>query len=117
MATSALRAGGAVVYVRRIKLKTPAGRGRLKSVVNELDFGRCRFPAKTDARRFEPGTFNTLGIVGLASRSCLPTSAPMWRAGSGNHRLSRGPIASLNAEIVSPRGTSRSGIVAFTFRV
>lgn len=89
------------------------------SVQNRFDFENYDFRLSPDARRFEPGSFNTVGLAAFNASLDLLLSIGMDRIWERVRRLTEGAIdAALRRgyEILSPRHPEeRSGIV--TFRV
>ncbi|MBI5341771.1 MAG: aminotransferase class V-fold PLP-dependent enzyme [Deltaproteobacteria bacterium] len=89
------------------------------SVQNRFDFENYDFRLSPDARRFEPGSFNTVGLAAFNASLDLLLSVGTDRIWERVRRLTEGAIdAALKRgyEIISPRHPEeRSGIV--TFRV
>lgn len=89
------------------------------SVRNRFDFENCDFRLSPDARRFEPGSFNTVGIAALGASLELLLSVGVERIWERVRRLTEGVIEAAGRagyEVLSPRSPDeRSGIV--TFRV
>jgi len=89
------------------------------SVRNRFDFEHYDFRLSPDARRFEPGSFNTVGLAAFGASLELILSIGVERIWERVRRLTEEAIESaLGAgyEVVSPRHPEeRSGIV--TFRV
>ena len=89
------------------------------SVRNRFDFERYDFRLSPDARRFEPGSFNAVGIAAFDASLELLLGVGVERIWERVRRLTEGVLESAEREgyeIVSPRNPEeRSGIV--TFRV
>ncbi len=89
------------------------------SVRNRFDFEHYDFRLSPDARRFEPGSFNTVGLASFGASLELILSVGVERIWERVRRLTEEAIESaLGAgyEVLSPRNPEeRSGIV--TFRV
>lgn len=89
------------------------------SVRNRFDFERYDFRLSPDARRFEPGSFNAVGIAAFDASLELLLGIGVERIWERVRRLTEGVLESAERagyEIVSPRNPEeRSGIV--TFRV
>jgi selenocysteine lyase/cysteine desulfurase len=89
------------------------------SVRNRFDFEQYDFRLSPDARRFEPGSFNTVGLAAFGASLDLILSVSVERIWERVRHLTEEAIESaLRAEyeVVSPRlPEERSGIV--TFRV
>jgi selenocysteine lyase/cysteine desulfurase len=89
------------------------------SVLNRFDFEHYDFQLSPDARRFEPGSFNTVGLAAFGASLELILSIGVERIWERVRRLTEEAIESaLQAgyEVMSPRyPEGRSGIV--TFRV
>jgi selenocysteine lyase/cysteine desulfurase len=89
------------------------------SVRNRFDYEHYDFRLSPDARRFEPGSFNTVGLAAFGASLELLLSIGVERIWERVRRLTEEAIESaLHAgyEVVSPRNPEeRSGIV--TFRV
>ena len=89
------------------------------SVRNRFDFEQYDFQLSPDARRFEPGSFNTVGLAAFGASLHLILSVSVERIWERVRRLTEEAIEwALRAgyEVVSPRHPEeRSGIV--TFRV
>jgi cysteine desulfurase/selenocysteine lyase len=89
------------------------------SVRNRFDYENYDFRLSPDARRFEPGSFNTVGLAAFGASLELILSIGVERIWERVRRLTEEAIESaLHAgyEVVSPRNPEeRSGIV--TFRV
>ncbi len=89
------------------------------SVRNRFDFEQYDFTLSPDARRFEPGSFNTVGLAAFGASLHLILSISVERIWERVRRLTEEAIeCALRAgyEVVSPRQPEeRSGIV--TFRV
>ncbi|MBI5420460.1 MAG: aminotransferase class V-fold PLP-dependent enzyme [Deltaproteobacteria bacterium] len=89
------------------------------SIRNRFDFENYDFTLSPDARRFEPGSFNTVGLAAFNASLDLLLSVGVDRIWERVRRLTEGVIeAALQAgyEVLSPRHPEdRSGIV--TFRV
>ena len=89
------------------------------SVRNRFDFEHYDFRLSPDARRFEPGSFNSVGLAAFGASLDLLLSIGVERIWERVRRLTEEAIESaLRAgyEVVSPRNPEeRSGIV--TFRV
>jgi cysteine desulfurase / selenocysteine lyase len=89
------------------------------SVRNRFDFDNYDFQLSPDARRYEPGSFNMVGIAALNASLGLLASIGVDRIWERVRRLTDEAIAAAaraGYEIVSPRNPEeRSGIV--TFRV
>jgi len=87
------------------------------SVRNRFDFEQYDFRLSPDARRFEPGSFNTLGLAVFGASLDLLLSIGVERIWERVRRLTDEAIESaLRAgyEVVSPRNPEeRSGIVTF----
>lgn len=88
------------------------------NMVNASDYGNYQFEFQPDARRFEPGSYNVAGILGLgASLELLLEVGPerIWsRVEALTARLARG-LELKGYRIWSPRDHAgeRSGIVTF----
>jgi selenocysteine lyase/cysteine desulfurase len=115
--------GAGLFYVRRelIDQLRPIGVG-WHSVPHAFDYSRVEFALRADARRFEGGSHNMLGLCGLAASLGL-----LRRFGLGpqDHRLAdrvldvaahvRSRVAEVGGEIAGPVDLSeQSGIVSFT---
>jgi selenocysteine lyase/cysteine desulfurase len=89
------------------------------SVRNRFDFENYDFRLSPDARRFEPGSFNTVGLAALNASLDLLLSVGVDRIWERVRRLTDGAIETAlrqGYEVLSPRHPEdRSGIV--TFRV
>ncbi|MBI5575018.1 MAG: aminotransferase class V-fold PLP-dependent enzyme [Deltaproteobacteria bacterium] len=87
------------------------------SVQNRFDFENYDFRLAMDARRFEPGSFNTVGIAAFNASLDLLLSVGTDRIWERVRRLTDGTIENalrLGYEILSPRNPEeRSGIVTF----
>lgn len=87
------------------------------SVRNRFDFEHYDFRLSPDARRFEPGSFNTVGLAAFGASLDLLLSIGVERIWERVRRLTEEAIESaLRAgyEVVSPRNPEeRSGIVTF----
>jgi selenocysteine lyase/cysteine desulfurase len=87
------------------------------NMVNASDYGNYQFKFQDDARRFEPGSYNIVGAVGMAAAIELTLEVgveEIWRrVDSLNTRLCTG-LEAKGYRIFSPRGIhERSGIVTF----
>lgn len=84
---------------------------------NALDFDAEHLRWQKDARRFEPGTWNVIGLHGLAASLdlLLETGLPeVWRRIDALNARLRTGLQEKGCKIVSPRAEARrSGIVAF----
>jgi selenocysteine lyase/cysteine desulfurase len=89
------------------------------SVQNRFDFENYDFRLSPDARRFEPGSFNTVGLAAFNASLDLLLSIGVDRIWERVRRLTDGAIETAlrqGYEVLSPRHPEdRSGIV--TFRV
>jgi selenocysteine lyase/cysteine desulfurase len=89
------------------------------SVRNRFDFENYDFRLSPDARRFEPGSFNTVGLAALNASLDLLLSVGVDRIWERVRRLTDGAIETALRQgygVLSPRHPEdRSGIV--TFRV
>jgi selenocysteine lyase/cysteine desulfurase len=89
------------------------------SVQNRFDFENYDFRLSPDARRFEPGSFNTVGLAAFTASLDLLLSIGVDRIWERVRRLTDGAIETAlrqGYEVLSPRHPEdRSGIV--TFRV
>lgn len=89
------------------------------SVRNRFDFERYDFTLSPDARRFEPGSFNTIGLAALNASLRLLLSVGIDRIWERVRRLTDAAIDAASRagyEVLSPGNPEeRSGIV--TFRV
>jgi len=89
------------------------------SVCNRFDFEHYDFRLAPDARRFEPGSFNTVGIAAFGASLGLLLEIGVERIWERVRRLSDRVIESAEKAgygVISPRNPEdRSGIV--TFRV
>jgi selenocysteine lyase/cysteine desulfurase len=87
------------------------------SVANRFDFETYEFRLSPDARRYEPGSFNTVGIASLNASLELLLSIGIDRIRERVRRLTEAVIeGALKAgyEVLSPRNPEeRSGIVTF----
>jgi cysteine desulfurase / selenocysteine lyase len=87
------------------------------SVANRFDFETYEFRLSPDARRYEPGSFNTVGIASLNASLELLLSIGIDRIRERVRRLTEAVIeAALKAgyDVLSPRNPEeRSGIVTF----
>jgi selenocysteine lyase/cysteine desulfurase len=87
------------------------------SVENRFDFENYDFRLSPDARRFEPGSFNTVGLAAFNASLDLLLSVGTDRIWERVRRLTEGAIDSAlkrGYEILSPRHPEeRSGIVTF----
>lgn len=87
------------------------------SVQNRFDFENYDFRLSTDARRFEPGSFNTVGLAAFNASLELLLSIGTDRIWERVRRLTEGAIDTAlrrGYEILSPRHPEeRSGIVTF----
>jgi selenocysteine lyase/cysteine desulfurase len=87
------------------------------SVQNRFDFENYDFRLASDARRFEPGSFNTVGLAAFNASLDLLLSIGTDRIWERVRRLTDGAIEIAlrhGYEIVSPRNPEeRSGIVTF----
>lgn len=85
-----------------------------------LDFAAAHEIPQADARRFEPGTWNTIGLHGLAASLDLLLGVGLdevWRRIDGLCLRLREGLAAQGAKVHSPRAPGqRSGIVSFTPR-
>ncbi len=83
-----------------------------------LDFDADSRQWQSDARRFEPGTWNVIGLHGLGAslEVLLETGLPeVWRRIDALNLMLRAGLLEQGCKIVSPRAEAkRSGIVAFT---
>jgi selenocysteine lyase/cysteine desulfurase len=89
------------------------------SVRNRFDFENYEFRLSPDARRFEPGSFNAVGLAAFNESLDLLLSIGVDRIWERVRRLTEGAIETAlrgGYDILSPRHPEdRSGIV--TFRV
>ncbi len=87
------------------------------SVTNRFDFETYDFRLSPDARRYEPGSFNSVGLASFNASLNLLLTVGVDRIHERVRRLTEGVIDSaLKAgfEVVSPRNPEeRSGIVTF----
>lgn len=87
------------------------------SVENRFDFEKYDFRLSADARRFEPGSFNTAGLAAFDASLGLLLSIGVDRIWERVRRLTEGVFdaaARSGYGILSPRNPeSRSGIVTF----
>jgi cysteine desulfurase/selenocysteine lyase len=87
------------------------------SVANRFDFDSLEFRLSPDARRYEPGSFNTVGIAALKASLDLLLTIGVDRIWERVRRLADGIIDTAlrdGYEIVTPRNPEeRSGIVTF----
>ena len=87
------------------------------SVTNRFDFETFDFRLSPDARRYEPGTFNTVGLASFSASLDLLLTIGIDRIHERVRRLTEGVIDhALKAgyEVISPRNPDeRSGIVTF----
>ncbi|MBL9089914.1 MAG: aminotransferase class V-fold PLP-dependent enzyme [Planctomycetaceae bacterium] len=110
--------GAGIAYVRRDHLDKlrPIGLG-WNSVADEHDFSRPTWRVKPSAARYEGGTMNTGGFIGLGASLALlagyDTTAIAERVINYTERLCEG-LRKLDAVVVSDRSPSAaSGIVLF----
>lgn len=111
--------GAGVLFVRREKIaKIRPPQVGWKSVVGKDDYSTIDFRLREDATRFEPGSFNVVGIVALgASLSLLDELGQSYVRDRIKSRtdylVSR--LASVGIKVASPRdGDQWSGIVSFS---
>ncbi len=90
------------------------------SIENRFDFENYDFRLSPDARRFEPGSFNAVGLAAFSASLDLLLSTGVDRIWERVRRLTEGAIdtAQRNGyEVISPRHPEeRSGIVTFRVR-
>jgi len=110
--------GAGFLYVRRdlIQEMHPAVVGWM-GMVDANDYGSYRFELLSDARRFEPGTWNVPGLLALGASVELLLEVGVdrvWGAIEGlTGQLCEG-LAEIGWGVFSPRGEGqRSGIVTF----
>ena len=114
--------GAGLAFVRRehLDLLRPIGVG-WHSVVDDHDFARIHFELRPEAARYEGGSQNMPGMIGLGASLQLlcdfglsSTDSPIARRVLELTDLASGRLAQLGARIVSRRdGEHRSGNVAF----
>ena len=110
--------GAAVFFIAAGKLDRirPTSVG-WKSVAGMFDFDTIDLRLKDSARRFEGGTYNMPGLLGLgASIDLLAAAGVDWVAGRVKELTDEcvARLAAAGAEVVSPRGDGEwSGIVSF----
>lgn len=87
------------------------------SVRNRFDFEHYDFTLSPDARRFEPGSFNTVGLAAFNASLRLLLTIGIDRIWERVHRLTEAALESAGRagyEILTPRKPEeRSGIVTF----
>jgi selenocysteine lyase/cysteine desulfurase len=107
-----------IFYCRRELLERtrPLSIGWL-NVINPLDFGNYDFTLKSDAGRFESGSYNVAGLLGLRASIKLLTGAGIDNVFDRIKVLTDRLIAGLRTKhyrVLSPRGFGQwSGIVSF----
>jgi selenocysteine lyase/cysteine desulfurase len=110
--------GAGVAYVRRDRLPKlrPVGVG-WNSVVQGSDFTRIELALKPNAARYEGGTQNMAGMIGLGASLELLSSLGVEHLAASILEISDhicGELTKIGARVVSPReGDLRSGIVSF----
>ncbi len=110
--------GAGIFYIRRphLDLLRPFGVG-WHSVVHDHDFSHIDLKLKRSAARYEGGTQNMVGMIGLGASLSLLMQLGLEHVAecvleTGDLAIER--LEQLGAEIVSPRERShRSGIVSF----
>ena len=114
-----------LVLLRRehLDLLRPLGVG-WHSVRNAFDFGEVDFRLRPEAARYEGGSQNMVGFIGLGASLDLlsdfglsPTVSPLAERVLQITDLAMSGLRSLGAEILSPRDDGhRAGIVTFRLR-
>ena len=88
------------------------------TVINEMDYGNYDYTFKPNAKRYESGTPNLLGVLGFGAALKLLNSAGIDAIADRLKTLTDRLIAGLELrgyQIISPRaGNAWSGIVCFT---
>jgi selenocysteine lyase/cysteine desulfurase len=111
--------GAGVFYCRRelIEMTRPLTVGWM-NVVNEQDYGHYDYTLKSDAGRFECGTYNVPGLLALKAAVELLTEVGVEAVAARLQHLTGHLIRRLTENgyrIVSPRSAEQwSGIVSFT---
>lgn len=111
--------GCSIFYIKHEKIeKIRATSVGWKSVVRFLDYSTIDFRLKTDASRYEGGSYNIPGIVGLGASLELLQEVGIDTINTEVSRITNHLVEELDkvgAQIISPRGEGEwSGIVSFS---
>lgn len=112
--------GAGIAYIRRdrLPLLTPTAVGA-HSVVHAQDYAHIELKLKQDASRYEGGSLNVPGMLGLGASLDLLQALGIDRVAASVLEISDHLVSELQQfgmRVISPRaGEQRSGIVSFEF--